>query len=1030
MTIGALAFLSPWLLAGLLSLPIIYWLLKTVPPRPRQVLFPATRILVGLRNKERTPSKTPWWLMLIRLAAAALVIFALADPVLNPNRETALKGSGPVAIVVDNTWAAAPHWAERQRMIDRLIAEAETKSRTVVIVPTAITGKAPNLRIEPPQSARSTAAAVQPQPFAPVRGIVGQALEALLAGSSDASVVWLTDGVDHDAKTGDFANALSRVARAGFSVVEAGSGREPVGLAASLGQGGRLEAIVNRTGGGARDGVIHAYAERGQRLGEAALRLAPGETRATASFDLPLELRNQVTRIEIAGERSAGAVHLLDSRSQWHRVGLISGDSREQDQPLLGPLYYITRALGPFAELVEPKDANAAAALETVLKRNASVIVMADIGTLSGALKTQVDEWVRKGGVLVRFAGPRLEKGGDDLIPVPLRLGGRTLGGALSWSTPQQLSPFSEDSLFAGLAISPDVTVSRQVLADPARLETGIKIWARLKDGTPLVTARERGQGQVILFHVTANTEWSNLPLSGLFVEMLRRISTLGRLGGTQAGGSTTTSDTAADAVSDAGTVLAPLQTLDGFGVLRSPPPTAQAIPAGKLVDLVPASDYPPGYYGPQATPRALNLLDAKTVLRPLPALPASAERRAYEGQVATPLKPTLLAAALMLLFADIIAVILLQLGGQIFGSGNTGAGGSGTGGGRMAGANLGKSLGAGVSGIAGRLKGVAGSARGGSAAIMTGLLLGAATLLVWSTDRAAAQQRDFRPQFPPGFDRLFRDPRNPGDQVQIVRPTRPVTPLEDQALKSTSRVTFGYVVTGDVAVDNTSRDGLNGLVKILAYRTSVEQAGVAAVNIDNDDIAFFPILYWPVLPNAQALRDGTLAKIDAYMKEGGLIIFDTRDFGQGLPSGFNVNRAGDGGTALQRLLGRLDIPRLEAVPETHVLTRAFYLMRTFPGRWDGGQLWVEADGGESVDQSRKARRADGVTSIMVTSNDFASAWALDERNRPMYPVVPGGESQREMAFRTGVNIVMHALTGNYKADQVHVPALLDRLGQ
>ena len=113
MTLGALAFLNPWLLAGLLSLPIIYWLLRTVPPRPRQIAFPATRILLGLRNKEKTPSKTPWWLMLIRLAAAALVILALAEPVLNPNRESALKGSGPVAIVVDNTWAAAAQWGEQ-----------------------------------------------------------------------------------------------------------------------------------------------------------------------------------------------------------------------------------------------------------------------------------------------------------------------------------------------------------------------------------------------------------------------------------------------------------------------------------------------------------------------------------------------------------------------------------------------------------------------------------------------------------------------------------------------------------------------------------------------------------------------------------------------------------------------------------------------------------------------------------------------------------------------------------------------------
>src|SRR5205085_7172877 len=135
-------------------------------------------------------------------------------------------------------------------------------------------------------------------------------------------------------------------------------------------------------------------------------------------------------------------------------------------------------------------------------------------------------------------------------------------------------------------------------------------------------------------------------------------------------------------------------------------------------------------------------------------------------------------------------------------------------------------------------------------------------------------------------------------------------------------------------------------------------------------------------------------------------------------------------GKRRQRMLGNLDIPRPEPVPQPHVLTKSSSLLRSFPGRWDGGQLWVEAGAPRDSDQGRQARRVDGVSSILITSNDFAAAWALDDRNQPLYPVVPGGERQREMAFRTGVNIVMYALTGNYKADLVHVPALLERLGQ
>jgi hypothetical protein len=256
----------------------------------------------------------------------------------------------------------------------------------------------------------------------------------------------------------------------------------------------------------------------------------------------------------------------------------------------------------------------------------------------------------------------------------------------------------------------------------------------------------------------------------------------------------------------------------------------------------------------------------------------------------------------------------------------------------------------------------------------------------------------------------------------------KPATAEEMRAIQATGKVTFGYVMTGDANTDEVSRQGMLGLNKFLIARTAVEPGDPSPVNILNDEIAFYPILYWPVLPNARPLPEAALTKIDAYMKQGGMILFDTKDYGQGVPTGFSFR--GDGGTPLARLLGNLDIPRLEPVPEHHVLTKSFYLLRSFPGRWDGGQLWVEAETPQDSDQGRVARRVDGVSSILITSNDFAAAWALDQRNQPLYPVVPGGERQREMAFRTGVNIVMYALTGNYKADQVHVPALLERLGQ
>jgi hypothetical protein len=966
MSFDALAFLNPWLLAALVTLPIIYWLLRAVPPRPAQIEFPPTRILVGLENEEKTADKTPWWLTLIRLLAATLVILGLAEPVLNPAKNAALKGTGPVVVLADNGWAAASRWPARVRMIDRIVGEAERAQRPVIVLGTASSTKAVTAKIEAPAEARNTAAALKPEPFAPDRAEAVTALETALAGANamNPSIVWLHDGVDHNKDADAIAERLGKLAGNGsFAVLDESKSAEAIGLAAKLGEKGKLEALILTPGGTAREGAVYAFSARGERLGEAAFKLAPGATTAETSFDLPLELRNQVARIEIPSERSAGAVSLIDAATQWHRVGLISGESREQAQPLLAPLYYIQKALIPYAELAVSKDSNLVQGLDGVLRQNVSVLMLADIGTLTGEAAKQVDEFVKRGGALVRFAGPRLEKSGDELLPVALRAGGRSLGGALSWSSPQPLAAFDETSPFAGLTIPTDVTVNRQVLADPARLNPEIEIWARLKDGTPLVTATKHGNGKLVLFHITANSDWSNLPISGLFVEMLRRLSTMGTIG---ASGDGSTAKADGTAASEAQNILPPIRTLDGGGALKAPPPTAEPIKASALAENDPSRLHPPGYYGSSAGPRALNVLTSKSTLLPFPALSGSVQHLSYENAASTPLKPSMLALALALLFADIIAILILQAGG---------------------------------------IRGLTQRKNAASAAMIAFTLI---TTVLFASDRTEAQQRS--PSLP-----------------TAATPLPAAAAADKAAIAATGKVTFGYVLSGDRDTDETSRTGLLGLAKVLETRTAVEPGEPAAVDISKDEIAFYPILYWPVLENAEALPDAAIARIDAYMKEGGLIIFDTRDYGQGGAS--TLPLAGKGGNALQRLLNKLDVPRLEPVPENHVVTKSFYLLKSFPGRWDGGQLWVEAIS-DNPNDTHRARVSDGVTSIMITSNDFAAAWALDDRGRPIYPVVPGGEMQREMAFRSGINIVMHALTGNYKADQVHVPALLERLGQ
>ena len=219
--------------------------------------------------------------------------------------------------------------------------------------------------------------------------------------------------------------------------------------------------------------------------------------------------------------------------------------------------------------------------------------------------------------------------------------------------------------------------------------------------------------------------------------------------------------------------------------------------------------------------------------------------------------------------------------------------------------------------------------------------------------------------------------------------------------------------MTGDKEVDDISKAGLEGLSEILRNRTSVEPADPVGLDLEKDEPRLYPLIYWPITSTQPALSAKASAALDRYLRTGGILFIDTRD------QQLTFDRPAGGNPDLKRLLGGIETPPLIAMPPDHVLTKSFYLLSDMPGRWQGGKVWIEAGSG---------RVNDGVTAIVIGANDYAGAWAVDQRGRGILPVTPGAETQREMAYRVGVNLVMHALTGNYKDDQVHIQDIMQRL--
>jgi hypothetical protein len=887
---SALGFTTPWLLAALAVLPVLWWLLRVTPPAARSQLFPAVTLLLGLEAHETTPARTPWWLLLLRLVAAGLLIVGLAGPergVPHP-----LAGGGPLLVVIDNGWAAAPDWPERLRAARSAIDSAATAATPLRLLLTADEpdGQRPALGPRMTRSeARSRLAAAQPQPWPPDRGAAATALAEAPAASR---VIYVADGLAADA-AGDarFARALGRFAQVSELLGDIAPRllRPPVARTDQLGLRG--QTLPGHPG----QAQVRAVDAAGTTLAQTTLDFdAAGAGRG--ALVLPPDLRNRVASLRLAGQVSAGGVALLDEGSRRRPVGLLAQGSA-QNEPLTGALFYLRRALSTHTEL-------RGGDLPTVLKSGVSVIMMADERIGDPAVQAALIAWVRHGGVLVRFAGPNLagQTVPDPLLPVVLLAGDRSLGGAMSWSRPAALAPFPAGSPFAGLALPGDVRVTRQVLAQPgdAPDRPGRQDWAMLADGTPLVTAAPLGAGRLVLFHVTANADWSNLPLSGLFPQMLQRLVALSVGVRTPAG----------DAK------LAPRRALDGLGQLGTPGPAATALTTAAIATTIASPAHPPGLYGPDDATTAFNLGASLPALAAAAIIPGASLRSLAGAPLAQSYGQDLIALALVLLGADMLIALALR-----------------------------------------------------------GLLTATAALL------------------------LISMPLGTGARAQAV-PAMPSLATH-----------LAYILTGDAQADSISLAGLHGLSTYANERTSAVLADPVGVDPSHDDLSFYPLLYWPILSDAPVPDGATLARLDDYMENGGIILFDTRDAGAPDPGAEN---------ALRQIGLALSLPPLTPLRQSHVLTHTFYLLHDEPGRWDGGTVYV-ASGAE--------RSNDGVSPVILGSNDWAAAWATDAAGDNPYAVSPGGDQQRVLAYRFGVNLVMYALTGNYKADQVHVPELLRRLG-
>ncbi len=903
---GTLAFLNPWILAGLIFLPALWFLLRVTPPAPRLIPFPAARFVAGLQPEDTTAHHTPWWILLLRLLATALIILALAQPVTNP--DDALPDHGPLRIIMDNSWAAAQSWDLQKREADSLLNRAGREQREIYIMTTAPEpGQNAPLHHGPLSKgqADSILQGLNPLPW-PADYEEAEKLLEKNSITESLSSFWLSHGLE-ETKAGNFMRTLQN--QGSLRLIMPDKSHLPLLLrpTKSIGPDLKIRLDAPHSISSHIPLSIHALGAEGQVLDLQKLTINPDKLPQEITFDIPRAIRNQVHQIHLANRKGAGAVLLLDNSFKRRIVGIAAPSGKAETAPLIESSFYLKRALEPYADIYTNT-------VTELIEKAPAVIILPDIGAMPPEDLNALEKWIRKGGLLLRFAGPNMTQGEAFLTPVPIRKGGRALDGSLTWETPVSLDEFPVSSPFSGLEIQEDIIVQRQILAEP--IEGLEKLtWASLKDGTPLVTADTMDKGLLVLIHTTATPHWSNLPLSGLFVQILRRIINLsghqiqpGNISG----------------------ILQPLIVLNGYGTPEQPKSFAQPIDSTTLQSIQPASTHPPGIYGKAGHQETLNIGTNLPPLKTFSTLPSGVEKHTYGKTHEQELMPFLLSMAFILFLFDWLIMMLIQRGGRFF--------------------------------------------------------------LPRMTATAAC------------IAMLF-----------LAFPAQAET--SEDMIRYASELHLAYIRSGISSIDYKTHTGLEALGKVLTRRTSIEPAGVVALNPETDELSFFPLIYWPITSEGIKPSDKALHNIQNYLDHGGTILFDTRDR-LSTPQQTQGMHGGRNAKALRQMIGPLNIPPLVPMLDDHVLTKSFYLLHNLPGRYEGGIIWIEEE---------SASGRDGVSSVIIGSHDWAAAWA---DSHDAAPRISGGPQQQEMALRFGINLVMYALTGNYKADQVHLPHILERLGQ
>ncbi len=894
-----LGFMYPNALWALSVIPIVYLVVKSLPPKPKTFDFSTFYLIQRINNNLTEKKSCPLWLLLLRLLLIIFIIIYFAKPFLNNSKIN--KKIDNYVVYADMEWSTAANWEKYKSTLMDIMLEAEKLNRNFYLIDSVNNESNKGKKFLSSNHLSNYLRDISPNPWQNDRLNIIKKLDKIEYNQNSRYFYVFSkyDNYTNENLKSDIVTYLGKKypsLELIYLVNEVTILEKPIIIGESI------ELKVKRLGDLSQDNfIIRITSSNNQIIHEKSYQFEKNKYIRLVKEFFPISVINDFKKVELINQNHAGAVFYFDDLNKKQIIGVLSEDKNYEENPLLSPIYYIIKALGNNNKILIGN-------LDKLINANADILIFPDTGIVDSKNLMFLKKWVSNGGLLVRFCGSKFVNSDSMLLSSKIekkRI--RYLGGNLSWNNEIGIKEFPSNSIFNGLKIPDNIIIKKQLLFE-SQSNQEFDILATLKDDTPLVSLKNLGKGKIVFFHFTANNDWSNIPLTSLFVDMLSRATLLNQMKENE--------------------TLKELDIeteIDGFGNIVKARREVKLRDSLAIKNLFPSKEVLPGIYANDELNVALNLAGKIRVSNLEKTNTSdSLETNKFFNSISD-LSKILLILILILSILDILASIFIRNN-----------------------INITKKI---------RLK----------KSILNFLIF----LLIFSKiDSIGAS--DF---------------------------------ANDTYL--------AYVKNVDKEINNVSYQGLKTLSEVLDRRTSISPKGVVEVDLENDNFFFFPFIYWPINENFINLNNKTKNKIKYYLNSGGIIFFDI--------FGISKNQSSFDSFLKKTLiyLKGITTNELLQINKNHTLYKSFYLLNNFPGRWDRKVLLVD---------NNSMKINDGVSNIILGFNDWASAWAIDENNYPLFPVVPGGEKQREVAYRVGINITMYALTGNYKNDQVHSKSILERL--